>query len=166
MLPPEAVKLIETLPEDNRQAVESVVRMVAKSHRGPIPDGETLEHYARLIPNAGERMMILVERDAAHRQSMESQMVQHQAKVVDCETTLATRGQWIGLALTILLSSAGVILGLNGHDWLGGIVCTTTIVAVVTIFVLQRVIGTTDDEDDGDDDTLPPGNRGRPRSRM
>ena len=158
MLPPEAVDLIETLPEDKRQAVERVVRMVAKLHRGPLPDGETLEHYTRLIPNAGERMMALVERDAAHRQSLELRMIQHQSKVVDCKTTLARRGQWIGLALTILLSGAGVLLGLNGHDWLGGVICTTTIVAVVTIFVLQRVVGTTDEEGDSDqeDDMLPP----------
>lgn len=45
--------------------------MVAELHRGPLPDGETLEHYTRLIPNAGERIMLLVERDAAHQQSME-----------------------------------------------------------------------------------------------
>jgi hypothetical protein len=60
VLPPEAIEIIETLPADKRHAVESVVRMVAKSHRGPLPDGETLEHY-----------------------------------------------QWIGLALTVLLSAAG-----------------------------------------------------------
>lgn len=93
MLPPEAVKLIETLPIDKRQAVESVVRMaVAKSHRGPLPDGETLEHYTRLIPNAGQRMMVLVEREAAHRQSLESQLAHNQSKIIDCKTTLATRG--------------------------------------------------------------------------
>ena len=50
MLPPEAVELIESLPDDNRQAVEGIVRMVAMSHQGPLPDGETLEHYTRLIP--------------------------------------------------------------------------------------------------------------------
>ena len=157
MLPPEAVKLIETLPVDKRQAVESVVRMaVAKSHRGPLPDGETLEHYTRLIPNAGQRMMVLVEREAAHRQSLKTQLAHNQSKIIDCKTALATRGQWIGLALTILLSGAGVLLGLKGHDWLGGVICTTTIVAVVTIFVLQRGAGSTqesDDDDEGEVDT-------------
>jgi hypothetical protein len=57
----------------------------------------------------------------------------------------------LGLALTILLSGAGVLLGLKGHDWLAGIICTTTIVAVVTIFVLQRKVDDADEKDDGDD---------------
>jgi len=51
-----------------------------------------------------------------------------------------------------LLSGAGVLLGLKGHDWLGGVICTTTIVAVVTIFVLQRGAGSTGEADDDDDD--------------
>jgi general stress protein CsbA len=89
-----------------------------------------------------------VERDAGHQQSIETQMIQHHSKVLDCKETLAARGQWIGLALTIFLSGASVILGLKGHDWLAAIICTTTIVAVVTIFVLQRVIGDANAEDD------------------
>ena len=92
--------------------------------------------------------MVLVERDAAHQHSLDLQIVQQKSKMLDCKTSLAARGQWIGLALTIFLSGAGVLLGLKGHDWLAGTICTTTIVAVVTIFVLQRKIGDPDDEDD------------------
>lgn len=146
VLPPDVVKVIETLPAERRAAVEKAfVRTIAKFHSGPLPDAETLERYAEVIPNVGERMMALVEREAAHRHECES-------KLVTCQTTLAKRGQWIGSLLTVLLTGVGTYLALQGHDWLAGVVFTTTIGAVVTIFVLQRIAG------DKDEDGTPPAN--------
>ena len=132
VLPPDVVQVIQTLPVEKRAAVERVVvRAISRYHSGPLPDAETLERYAKVIPNAGERMMALVEREAAHRRQAEKDLVA-------CQTTLAKRGQWIGAVLTVMLTGAGAYLGLLGHDWLAGGIFTATIGGVVTIFVLQR----------------------------
>jgi hypothetical protein len=42
----------------------------------------------------------------------------------------------MAFVLTLLLTAAGLYLGIAGHDWLAAGLFTTTIGAVVTIFVL------------------------------
>ena len=135
-LPAEIAKIanpvIDSLPKQNRAAVFRVFQQISRYHSGPLPDAETLREYAAIIPNGAERIMALVEKESAHRHEQEGAMVK-------CHTALSKRGQWIGLFLTSLLALIGYWLGINGHDWLAGVIFTTTIIAVVTVFVLGRV---------------------------
>jgi uncharacterized membrane protein len=121
---------MECLPQGNGAAVRSLVRHISH-HTGPLPDPETLEKYNRIIPNGAERIMQIAELQRAHRQAQEQRIVLTDAK-------LSLRGQCIGLTLAVFLGAAGWHLGLNGHDWLAGIVFATTIGGVVTTFVLGR----------------------------
>jgi uncharacterized membrane protein len=126
-----ATPVIDTLPKDKRAAVAQIAREVSRYHSGPLPDPETLAHYSRIIPNGAERIMALVEREAAHRHTQE-------ARFIDCQIKTTHYGQWMGAGLTVLLAGAGLALGVKGHDYLAGVVFATTIIAVVTIFVLGR----------------------------
>jgi uncharacterized membrane protein len=134
-LPPGVAKIatpvIDALPKDKQAAVARIVREVGLYHSGPLPDPETLAHYSRIIPNGAERIMVLVEREAAHRHTQESQLI-------DCQIKTTRYGQWIGAGLTVLLAGAGLALGMKGHDYLAAVVFATTIIAVVTIFVLGQ----------------------------
>lgn len=121
--------ILEALSEEKRAAVVRVVQQIKNVHSGPLPDPDTLRAYAKLIPNGAERLMCLVESESRHRH-------EQQARLVACETRRIARGQWMAFVLTLLLTTAGIFLGVTGHDWLAAGLFTTTIGAVVTIFVL------------------------------
>lgn len=48
--PEKLQEVFETLPREKKAELLTTL-VLAKSHQGPLPDPETLEHYARLIPN-------------------------------------------------------------------------------------------------------------------
>jgi uncharacterized membrane protein len=121
------VKRAEGAANERNVEVSPLIRQVMRFHRGPLPDGESFECYARLIPNGAERLMKLVENEATHR--LAERMAQSKAIV---------RGQWIGCALTVFLAGGAFYLGATGNAMLAGVVFTTTIVAVVAVFVLGR----------------------------
>src|SRR5262249_32880718 len=83
-----------------------VIRGVMSFHSTPLPDAATLEAYAELIPNGADRIMSLVEHEAAHRRRQES------------------AGHWMAFVLTLALASGGVCLGLLNHDWLAAALVT------------------------------------------
>ena len=98
-----ATPVIDTLPKDKRAAVAQIAREVSRYHSGPLPDPETLAHYSRIIPNGAERIMALVEREAAHRHTQE-------ARLIDCQIKTTHYGQWMGAGLTVLLAGASARL--------------------------------------------------------
>jgi uncharacterized membrane protein len=85
-----------------------------------LPDAETLHAYSKLIPNGPERIMALIEREAAHRHRK------------------TTRGHWMAYTLTLSLAAGGIYMGVTGHDWLAAALFTTTIGAVATAFIVGR----------------------------
>ncbi|MGC2402382.1 MAG: DUF2335 domain-containing protein, partial [Acidobacteriaceae bacterium] len=104
---PVILKLPEQLRPEVRGVVRRVVHQTIKFHSGPLPDPETLEGYARLIPNGAERLLKLVENEAAHRHAQEAILVSTNAR-------LSLRGQLISAGLVLLLTGIGVFLTLKG----------------------------------------------------
>ena len=109
-----------------RLADVKVIQRITSFHSTPLPDAETLGVYAKLIPNGADRVMTLVEHEAAHRHRQESADTRHVA-----------RGHWMSLIVTLALAGGGICLGLSGHDWLAAALFTTTIGAVVTSLVVE-----------------------------
>lgn len=116
-----------------------LTQVVSKSHSGPIPSAEELEHLERVQSGLADRVVSMAEKEQQHRHStLES--------VVDKEFTFRKRGQWFMLAALILLLLAVALLALLGDTksaaWLGG----ATIVAVVSVIVSGRLFDLRDDE--------------------
>jgi uncharacterized membrane protein len=139
-------------PAEQAAAEIATITAVIQSHVGPLPHPVTLEQYARVIPNGGDRFMSLWEREALHRHQQEDRESQQKYR-------LASDGQRIGALLTLLLIAAATYLGATGHQWLGGTMATTTIAAVMIVFVLRRrpekgsaAADKRQDEDESDDD--------------
>lgn len=103
-----------------------VIQRITSFHSTPLPDADTLEAYAKLIPNGADRVMSLVEREAAHRHRRES-----------ADMLQLARGHWMSFILTLALAGGGLWLGLSNHDWLAAALFTTTIGAVVTTLVVD-----------------------------
>jgi uncharacterized membrane protein len=119
-------------PEKAGEARLVLTQVVSKSHSGPIPSAEELEHLERVQSGLADRVVSMAEKEQQHRHStLES--------IVDKEFTFRKRGQWFMLAALILLLATVALLALLGDTksaaWLGG----ATIVAVVSIIVTGRL---------------------------
>lgn len=97
-----------------------MIRQISAFHSSVLPDAETLSAYSKLIPNGPERIMGLIEREAAHRHRR------------------ITRGHWMAYTLTLSLATGGIYMGVTGHDWLAAALFTTTIGAVATAFIVGK----------------------------
>ena len=100
--------------------------------RSNMPDVETLEGYARVIPGGAERLMALIEQQTAHRIALEKAVLPEQIKQ-------SNRGQIFGFILAILAFATGIIFLLKGHPYWGGAICTSTVVALASLFVMGKV---------------------------
>jgi len=48
------------------------------------------------------------------------------------------RGQWMATGLATLCIVASVVVTLNGHDWVGGVLGGSTVVSLATVFIVGR----------------------------
>lgn len=72
------VPLCRSMPEPNRlppaggRANAHVVQHSQTIHQGPLPRPEDFERYNRVLPGAADRILRMAEKQAAHRQDLES----------------------------------------------------------------------------------------------
>lgn len=110
--------------------------MVKQEHiqirQSNMPDVETLEGYARFIPNGAERLMSLIEMQTAHRIEMEKTVIPSQIKE-------SSRGQIFGFILSLIFGLVvSLVFLLLGHPNWAGTITTTTAVSMATIFALGK----------------------------
>lgn len=79
------------------------VEQITASFSGPLPPPETLEGYNSVLPGAAERILVMAERQSAHRQDLEKMLV--------CGNVRHDLlGMVFGFIICILLISAGAFL--------------------------------------------------------
>ena len=123
-------RLSPTLRPDKRGEAERVIAtfIQQKLHVGPLPAPDDLAHYEQIAPGSAERLIAMAERQAEHRQTMESSHLKW-------EYGLQSRGQW--LAITALIAML-VLIGYTfylGHSIAGSVLGGGTIVAIVGMFL-------------------------------
>ena len=99
-LPPE---VIESLPEEVREVV-----LRAASFSGPLPPSAMFREYEDVLPGAGDRILSMAERQAAHRQEWEKTALRSAQRD-------STRGQWLGFLISLGALAAATYLAMNGH---------------------------------------------------
>ena len=122
-----APQALERIPSELR-SLTVVGHQVAKAHSGPLPVPEDIAEYNRNIPNGGDRIMALAERQQAHRIEIESLAVREQLKQ-------SGRGQTFALALGATGLLGGIVCILAGHDWAGVSIVTGALVEMTTTFI-------------------------------
>lgn len=130
-LPSENVvnEIIEKLPEKDKKIIQAV--MMESRFSGPIPPPELLSGYKSILPDAPERILHMAEEEQAHRHRLETCLITRNFK----QTSV---GQILGFSISIMFGVFSLILGLHGHDWLAGVLGTTTVVSLAVIFVLNQ----------------------------
>lgn len=129
---PEVSEAIKNLkPEQRDIVIKSFQAVRQESFSGPIPHPELLQGYESVKQGFAERIVSMAEEQQKHRFECENKMV---AGTV----SESKRGQWMAFIVAMLFLGAAVVLGLYGHDWLGGVIGGGTLVALVTVFVTGR----------------------------
>ena len=115
--------------DEKKQLISSVQSItITKTHSGPLPHPETLKGYDEVIPNGGERIMVLTERNFEHRTNIET-------KIVDSQTNQVTRGQWMAFIIALSFLGCATACILNGKEWHGSAIGISTLVALVYVFM-------------------------------
>lgn len=132
-------KLIEENPnlfqgisrEKRQQIIRSLVFTIHKTHIGPLPDIETLEGYANIIPNGAERVMAMAERQADHRMRMED-------KVITAQMKQSNNGQILAFIIGLAALGGSVFCIISGYEIGGSILGAGGITGLVTAFIKGR----------------------------
>lgn len=128
-LTPDVEKALKNLSAKDKAVVIEAIRN--ESFSGPLPHPKILQGYDDVASGLAERIVQMAEREQAHRLACEEQMVRGAVN----ETV---RGQWFGLIVAILLIGVAALLGMYGHEWLGGVIGGATIISLVTVFVTNK----------------------------
>lgn len=90
-----------------------------------------LQGYENIKQGFAERIVAMAEGQQKHRFDCEDKMIKGTVEE-------SKRGQWMAFVVALLFLIAAVILGLYGHDWLGGVIGGGTLIALVTVFISGR----------------------------
>ncbi len=124
------------IPQQKRDRLLSLFRathtqIIAKYHSGPLPTPEDLRQYNDVVTDGANRIMVMAEKQSAHRIDIESVVIRSQQ-------TQSGRGQLFGLIIGIFGISVGALLAFLGHDTVGGIIAGTTVVSLASAFILGK----------------------------
>lgn len=84
----------------------------AASFSGPIPPPNILESYEHILPGSADRIIIMAEEQARHRQRLEKD-------IITSNITNERSGMWLAFILTLLFMSFGAYLILNNKETAG-----------------------------------------------
>ena len=101
------------------------------SHSGPLPSPETLQKYDGIIKDGAERIMVMAEKQQAHRMNLESMSVSEQL-------SQSKRGQIFGLIIGLVAILAGTACILMGYEWPGAVIGGGGITGLVSVFVIGK----------------------------
>lgn len=104
---------------------------------GPLPDPITLEKYEEIHPGFAERILIIAEKEQAHRHStqlvaMENQQIQHQR-----DTNTFRIGQVFAIMSVLLIIALCVYCLYLRFPTQAATIATTVIIGLAAVFVLK-----------------------------
>lgn len=126
---PEAIEIIEKLPEEQRSVI--LRSMTIEEYHGPIPPPALLKQYNEIIPNAAERILKMAEGEQSHRHKSVEWMVKS-------SVIRRIMGLFFGVAIVSAILYESYVLAIANHDTLAGALVTVTIIGLAVIFVLNK----------------------------
>ena len=116
------------LARKEASSVKTQVSVSEYMHRGPIPDPMTLKGYDDICPGAADRIIVMAENQAKHRQEMEKTVIKSRSG----DSKLGIICGFI-IALTTIVS--GTFIVYNGYVWSGAILGSVGPVGIVSAFI-------------------------------
>jgi uncharacterized membrane protein len=115
--------------------IAQVMRVTAQASStfiGPLPPPAILKGYDEVVSGCAERMLAMAERQAAHRQELETLAVGGGAK-------RAWAGMWLGFVISVIVMVLGFIMVITDHDAAGIAAITIDVVSLAGVFVYGRL---------------------------
>ena len=135
-------------PGDGDEAVGSTQVVKSFGYAGPLPLPRIAEEYERILPGAAERIVSMAERQAAHRQTMESKDLDGYLK--DRRAARVERA-W-GMALGFVLAAGALVVAAIVQGVVGGIIGAGGLATLAGAFLAHlRAPRPKEDDRDGDD---------------
>lgn len=121
VVPPDIQRGEHLLPEES---IEAVISRVIEHHSGPLPPPETLRQYDEIVPDGAERIMVMAEKEQAHRHHMNH-----------CEESRATLGIFSSLGIVIVFAGVASFSLSLGYAVEAAAILGTTLVGIVGAFI-------------------------------
>jgi len=99
---------------------------------GPMPHPDILARYDEIVPGAAERILVMAENQAKHRQEIEKLVVQ--SKVNDSK-----RGLNYGFIISLAFLFVAAFLGYMGREIVASVLGAIDIVALASTFIYGNV---------------------------
>ena len=126
---PDVEKVLASIDPDKRSVIVSAMVEMRQTFSGPLPRPADFKAYKEVLSNAPERILLMAEKQQQHR-------IDSEERIIKADIRESIFGQVFAVLLVVLFLAAAVYLGINGHDWLAGIVATLS-ATISTIFYLK-----------------------------
>jgi uncharacterized membrane protein len=110
------------------QVMEVTSRTSSTRFSGPIPPPEVLAGYEQVLAGSADRIITMAEKQASHRQSMESVVIKGDSRRSD-------RGLNLAFVLCMTTTLLAFVAALMGHEWFGGAIITGSLGSIAALFV-------------------------------
>ena len=114
--------------EGKNELAQQVVGVVQQHFSGPLPPPHVLEKYSNIIPNGGERIMVMAEEQSKHRRELER-------KALNTDSRNSLLGIICAFTLGLTTITAGSIIITKGHSFPGTFLGSAGLVGLVSAFI-------------------------------
>jgi uncharacterized membrane protein len=114
-----------------RRVEQRVVQATLQAFSGPLPPPEILKQYSEIVPNGGERIVAMAEKQQAHR-------IQIERKAVYGNSFDQRLGIILGFIVMMSVAGAGVWCVAHGKDTAGLTALVSAVGAPVVAFIYGR----------------------------
>jgi len=108
-----------------------ITQQVTTEYSGPIPPPELLSRYNDIIPDGANRIMVMAEKQLAHRIDLERTVVYGDIK----------RSWWgllLGFSACLVVAGVGLTVALTVSPVAGATIITSTLVSLSGVFVFGQ----------------------------
>lgn len=126
---PDVEKVLASIDPEKRNVIVSAMVEMRQTFSGPLPRPADFKAYKEVLSNAPERILLMAEKQQQHR-------IDSEERIIKADIRESIFGQVFAVLLVVLFLAAAVYLGINGHDWLAGIVATLS-ATISAIFYLK-----------------------------
>ena len=101
------------------------------SFSGPLPPPSLLAQYNEIIPNGAERMLAMAEKQASHRENLETQVIKN-------NLARQREGSWFAFILVLVALVGGMFLIYAGKNVYGLAAIITALVSLAGVFFFSK----------------------------
>ena len=129
-----AANVAGTVPESIRVSTQIAV----ETQSGPVPPPEILKKYDEIHPGLALRLIGMAEEEAAHRRSIEKELVAIQGRDQAAYRRSELFGQIFGLAIGLAYAGGAVYAAVHGAQTAASIFGTAGVGGLVAAFIMGR----------------------------